>query len=181
MLTPPAPPLDGTTGTCSYTRYGPGWHLFQYQHPGRSGSVPIAPSTLPRQYLTSHLENTPVGIALKAQELAEMVYEAAIQTEQKDRFRRALPPSGHTIDPTACQISAKRAKEIGGKYALCVQLGENLIPSSDLFATLNEANAAWKERGNRSLRVACACRWSRRWELPRFNALYAEIDVQIDP
>jgi len=124
--------------------------------------------------VTSFLENTTVAIALKAQELADKAYEAGIRAEQKDWFRRAVAPPGQRVDPAQCQMSVKRAKEIGGKYALCVRLGEKQIPSRDLFETIEGANTAWRERADRSLTVGCACRYSRRWEMPRFNPLYAE-------
>lgn len=170
---------DGATGSCRYTRCGPNWHQFHYQHEGREGTAPIVPASLPVHHFTSRMENTVDAIAAKAKELAEEVYRSAIRAEWKDYFRRSLPPNHRTVDSAACHMTAKRAKEIGGKYALCLRLGEKLVPSSEPFETIEEANAQWKERRDPRFFVACACRWARRWEVPKYNPLYADMDSQL--
>ena len=171
---------DGVNGTCRYTRCGPNWHQFHYQHEGRKGIAPTPSSSLPMHHFTSRMENTVEAIAAKAQELAEEVYRSAIHAEWKDYFRRALPPNHRSVDSVACQMTTKRAKEISGKYALCLRLGAKLVPSSEPFETIEEANAAWKVRSDPRFLVACACRWSRRWELPRFNPLYSIVNAEVD-
>lgn len=169
---------DGATGTCQYTRGGPAWHVFRFRHPGRGEQTirPMEVRHLPVQYITDRMENTPTTIALKAQELADAAYTAAIRAELRDHFRRVMPPQGHKPNPDAAQFSTKRAKEIAGRYALCARLGTNLLPlTGDLFDDIEKANGAWTERGDPKLLVACACRWSRRWELPGFNTIYADL------
>ena len=129
---------------------------------------------LPTQRFGERMSNTPEAIETKAREIAPSAFADAIRHEQQDRFRRATPPHGKKPDAAAFQFSAKRAKEIGGKYTLCYRLGATLLPNGPLFDSLAEANAAWEAQGDQQLRVACACRWTRRWELPRFNPLYGE-------
>ena len=173
---------DGVTGECRYVRGGPAWHIFGFKHPGRGeGSVrPMHRRDLPTQHLNVAMANTPTAIVLKAQELADTAYDAAIRREAREYFRRVTQPAGYD-DREWCApsiITCKRAKEIAGKFAVCLRLGDKLIPAGDaLFDTIEEANAAWKESADKQERfVACACRWSRRWEMPRFNALYRELD-----
>lgn len=179
---------DGAAGVCRYVRIGPEWHLFHYRHQGKVADeneccqpAPAADSTafrsgvpLPTQYIAQRMGNTRDAIAAVAKEQATSAFRDAVLHEQKDRFRRATPPGGSKIDPAAYQFSAKRAKEVGGHYALCRLLEKRLLPDGPLFAALEDANAAWRERDDQRLFVACACRWTRRWELPRFNPLYRE-------
>ena len=171
---------DGTEGTCRYVRIAPDFHHFQYRHHGTAdGEKPPAErfltgTPLPTRRLGERFANTPEAIAERAQALAASAFSAAIHHEQQDRFRRATPPYGQKPDAKDYQFSAKRAKEIGGRYALCHRLGEKLLPDGPLFDTLEEANAAWEARGDHDLGIACACRWKRRWEIPRFNPLYRE-------
>ena len=173
---------DGSTGTCRYTRGGPAWHIFRFGHPGRDAQSirPMERQELPAQHFTSRMENTPTAIALKAQEMASTVYEAAIKRERQDHFCRVMPPGGCKPDPARAQFSVKRAKEIAGRYTICVKLGENLMPIVGfLLDTLEEANAIWHENGGgEDVFVACACRWSRRWEMPRFNPLYGNVEKE---
>ena len=173
---------DGTTGTCHYVRGAPAWHIFRFRHPGRgeNSTRPMHRRDLPVQHINVGLENTPTTIALKAQELAGVAYDAAIRQEAREYFRRVTKPAGYE-DYDWCApsiISCKRAKEIGGKFAVCIRIGNKLIPAGDtFFNTIEEANAAWRKSEARQERfVACACRWGRRWELPRFNPLYGELD-----
>lgn len=167
---------DGSTGTCRYTRGGPAWHIFRFSHPGRdAGSIrPMTRQELPAQHFTSRMENSPTAIALKAQEMASGAYDTAIRRERQEHFCRVMPPVGSKPDPFKAQFSVKRAKEIAGRYTICVKLGENLLPTVGfLLDTLDEANAIWRENGGgEDVVLACACRWSRRWEMPRFNPLY---------
>ena len=131
---------------------------------------------LPTQRYGQRFANTPDAITEKARELAASAFAEAIRQEQQNRFRRATPPGETKPDAALFQFSAKRAKQIGGKYSLCRRLGKRLLPDGSLLDTLDEANAAWKERGDLALLVACACRWSRRWETPRFNSLHVDLD-----
>lgn len=169
---------DGTTGSCCYTRGGPAWHVFRVEHPGRSKeSIRLmGRCALPAQHVTERMENTPTAIALKAQELADTAYNAAILTEQQNHFRRVMPPYGQKPASALPQFSVKRAKEIAGRYALCIRLGSNFLPvTGEMFDSMEKANVAWQEHSYHDLIVACACRWSRRWELPMFNPCYKEI------
>ncbi len=174
---------DGTTGTCRYTRGGPAWHIFRFGHPGRGeDSVrPMHKRDLPAQHINGSLDNTPTAISLKALELAGVAYNAAIRQEAREYFRRVTMPTGYDDHEERAPsiVSCKRAKQIAGKFALCIRVGDKLIPAGDaLFNTVEEANTAWRDSGDRQERsVACACRWSRCWELPRFNLLYGELDL----
>lgn len=180
---------DGANGICRYVRIGPEWHFFHYRHQGSTEAADkdsgddaitepcidnrfLTGSPLPTQRVFERMANTPEAIETKSRELAGAAFADAVTHEQKDRFRRATPPGGNKPDSALFQFSAKRAKEIGGRYALCQRVGKRLLPYSALFATLAEANAAWEARGNSCLTVACACRWTRQWETPRFNPLY---------
>jgi hypothetical protein len=162
---------DSTTGTCHYARGGPKWHLFRFRHSALKGTTDDV--LLPVQYVTETLGNTPAAIEEKAKALAETAFAAAIRWEWDHHFRRATPPGGSVVAPAAFQMSAKRAKEIAGQYALCTRLGKRLLCVKGLFPTLETANTAWRTGQDYSLVVACACRWSRRWEMPRFNPLNA--------
>lgn len=163
---------DGTNGTFAYERLGPACHRYEYRYneSGHKGGI-----LLPRQYLTRPLGNTPANIEEAGRKFAEKAFAEAIERERREYFRRATPPSGERLDPAAFQFSAKRAQEIGGTYALCLRLGAKLLPVGEKrFPTLAEANTAWQERPEAErtkLVVGCACRWSRRWEKPRFNTL----------
>lgn len=176
---------DGAKGTCLYRRDGPRWHLFQYRHLSHSEEAQpqeeLSPTqrllpgvALPPQRFDQRLGNGLVDIEEKARELATSAFGAAIRQEWLDRFRRATPPFGQKPDSASFQLSVKRAREIGGKYALCHRLGSKLLPASPLFDCLDEVNAAYEAANNPQLAVACACRWTRRWEIPRFNPLYGE-------
>src|SRR5262249_53734039 len=109
---------DGTLGTCRYTRGGPAWHLFQYEHTGIDGRT----THLPVQYGTERMGNTLPVIEEIAHERAETAFTAAIAREQKEHFQRATPPAGWEED--ACPNGAAAASaddEPGAKpgRALC--------------------------------------------------------------
>ena len=71
-------------------------------------------------------------------------------------------------NPAKFRMTAGKAKELGGRYALARQIGRRLLRVSDTFATLGEVNAAWLEKGNPALFVACCNRLDRCWEIPRY-------------
>jgi|GEM_PF-2555979 hypothetical protein len=153
---------DGNEGSCQYTRYGPAWHLFEYAHPA---------GPLPRQYSTERIANEAEAVEAKGKELAPKAFSEAIELERRDRFARATWPYGQKPDPSLYVLSPKDAKALGGKYALCLPLPSGkLVRSSAVFATLDEANHAFSEVGDRRLIVACCCRLNRRWERPRLGA-----------
>ncbi|WP_395137604.1 hypothetical protein [Armatimonas sp.] len=72
--------------------------------------------------------------------------------------------------------SSPASEPLAGKYALGYRLQPSgkLLPSGGTFETLEEANAAWHDKGDSSLFIALAVRWRRRWVLPCFNPLYVE-------
>ncbi len=190
---------DGTSGLCKYTRGGPTWHVFRFEQEGDGfkAVVPFAlatrPSYLPTRNCTERMANTTVSIEAKAAELAQVAFAEAIALEYKDRFKRAIAPHGYNRyrlngaaqQAASPQMSVKRAKEVAGKYALCLRIGSQtdnyrLIPCTgvnnrDVFDTIEEANEAWKNHEHRARRfVACLCRFSRQWELPVYNSLHAD-------
>lgn len=166
---------DGAQGRCQYRRDGPIWHTFEFGYGDDPRGIGVR-YRLPRQHYSDRLGNTPADIEAKGNELAVAAFAAAVKREQDERFRRAASPYGKAFDPTLCQFSVKRAKQIGGKYALCVRVCNRLVPSgSCLLDTLEEANDAWLRQPQPEttpLVIPCACRFSRRWEVPRFNRLY---------
>lgn len=159
---------DGQIGTCAYERLGPVCHRFRYRcHDG---------DAMPRQYFLRPLQNTMDAIAAKGQELADSCYREAIERERREYFCRASEPSDGSRKkrPERYQMRSDRAKELAGRYALCRRLGDSLLPVSESFAELEAVNAAWRERGDQSLVVACCCRLDRCWELLKYNPLVAE-------
>lgn len=162
---------DGKTGDCRYERLGPRWHLFHFSY--EEAGVP-----LPQQAWAYPLDNTPAYIEAKARELAASAYQAAIVHERQEYFQRASEPSNGSRkkNPALYRLTAGKAKEWAGKYALCQRSGTTLLATGWIYDTLDEANAAWKEKHDTSFVVGCCCRLNRAWELPRFNPLYALFD-----
>lgn len=161
---------DGTTGTCRYQRLAPAWHVFRYEHTGADGTTRF----LPRRTLAQGMENTVPAIEAAAQQHAAKAFAEAIEQERTLYFQRAMAPS--KAKPERPQMKAKRAKDLAGRYALCQPVGEMLLPVTSPVASLEEANAAWIAEDNHQLVVACCCRWSRRWERPRYNPFHAHPD-----
>lgn len=161
---------DGIQGACHYLRCGPAWHQFRYEHVSPDGAF----RSLPTQWETRRLENSIAVIEETAIRLATLAFEDAILRERKDYFQRAIAPS--KMGCSRPQMKAKRAKELAGRYALCQPVGTLLIPVAATFLTLEEAITAWQGQSNHALVIACCCRWSRRWERPRFNPLHAYPD-----
>ena len=160
---------DGTEGTCHYTRQGPKWHIWRFDHGG---------CQLPYAYHMEELGRDAASIQAMAQEKAIVAFGYAIQQEQKDARRMQPPWTGYgkrKADPKTFQFSHERAIALAGKYALCLKLcpSGKLLAVSSTLETLDEANAAWRERGDTDLIVALAVRWSRRWTIPHFNPLYS--------
>jgi hypothetical protein len=155
---------DITEGTFSYERLAPTVHRFDYRYGDGQ--------RMPRQNLYEPLTNDPRSIERKAQELAEKGYRAAIEQERRDYFCRASESPGRKRKRVGFQFRADRAKEIAGKYALCVKVGERLIPVSDLFGDIDSAHEAWKEQ--RHLVIGCANRLDRVWEEPKYNPAHAD-------
>jgi hypothetical protein len=171
---------DGREGTCSYTRGGPTWHIFRFTYQDHIGST-----SLPMRYCLDRLENSQKAIEEKAKELAAASFADAVSRERRDYFCRATECGGRKARPERFQMSAKRAKRIAGKYALCLSIGGKLLAVSLLFDSLEAANTAWLEKkeeiGDKRLMVACGNRLDRCWELPRFSPLYKEYDPRIFP
>lgn len=160
---------DGREGECRYERGGAQWHVF---HCGYDNQP------LPRQIWMQSLRNDVASIESKAQEMAEAAYREAIVRERQDYFARASEPSdgSRKRNPALYRLSAGRAKEWAGKYALCQTIGQTLSSSGPVFETLDAANAAWQKQGDTALVVGCCNRLDRCWQLPRFNPLYAAFD-----
>ena len=171
---------DSVAGSCAYTRYGPAWHQFQFQHGG--DSTGFAPVALPRFYWNRTLGNTQEAVAAKATELTVEVYALAALREQKEYFARASENAARKKRPGCVQMSTARAKQLAGKYAVCYQLGDRFLPVQHTYAHLKDANYDWEQRGNNTaLFVACCNRLDRCWELPYFNPLYATFDPRPKP
>jgi hypothetical protein len=159
---------DGTTGSCSYERLGPAYHRFDFRY--------FDGKRLPRQYWTLPLMNCQETIEEAGRARAEDAFKEAIEVERKDYFARATEPTdgSRKANPKKFRLSAKQAKEMGGKYALCIFVGSTLLPVTRRFDTLQEANARWIEKGNPALFVACCNRLDRCWGIPRYSPLYKE-------
>jgi len=181
---------DAQHGTCEYERLGPAWHRFRFTYGTQPADIAHAATNdrLPVQNSLERLTGGIMEVEIRGQELAARSYEAAIEQERRDRFARASAPfwawspspkGGVQLRNNAPpQLSVRRAKTLGGRYALCLTLsGGALLPAQNVtYATLAEANAAWRDKKDHHQVVACCCRWNRRWELPRFNPLYKEHD-----
>jgi hypothetical protein len=155
---------DNSEGTFSYERLAPACHRFDYRY--------SEGERMPRQYLYEPLTNDPRSIERKAQELAEKAYRSAIEQERKDYFCRASESAGRKRKRIGFQFRADRAREIAGKYALCIKVGKRLIPVSALFNDIYVAQEAWKEQ--RHLVIGCANRLDRIWEEPKYNPAHAD-------
>lgn len=134
---------------------------------------------LPLAYHMDTLGRDATSIEAMCQEKATVAFGYAIWQEQKDAKRVQPPWTGYgkrKADPNTFQLSPERAVALAGKYALCLKLcpSGRLIAVSGTFETLDEANEAWRERGDSDLIVAIAVRWARRWTAPRFNTLNIE-------
>lgn len=161
---------DGSEGSCHYTRQGSQWHIFRFRHD--CGELPLA-------YHSEALGRDAASIEAMCQAKAAVAFGYGVAQEQKEAKRAQPPWTGYgkrKADPKTYQLSHERAIALGGKYALCLKLcpSGKLLAVSGTFATLDEANTAWHERGDTDLIVSLAVRWARRWTIPRFNPLYAE-------
>ena len=164
---------DGTCGTCHYQRQGPRWHILTFRYRWNDHEALLA-----RLYHNKPLEQNVVAIEQLIQEKAADAYQQAMRHELKDRFLRATPPRGQTAGPP-WPMSARRARELAGRYAVCYRLPvtpPRLLALHGPFETIEEANGVWRDKGDMKCVVACACRWSRRCELPHYNPLYAQHD-----
>jgi hypothetical protein len=161
---------DGTEGVCRYTRGGPTWHLFLFEHTGRDGKTTF----LPRQTTTFRLENRVAVIEEKARDLAGHAFAAACRQERELFQRASLGLGSKPVGRPQMKVS--RAKELAGKYALCQAVGHMLIPVTAPFESLEEANAAWEQGSDHHLVVACCFRRDRVWKRLRYNPLHARPD-----
>ena len=164
---------DGTSGTCYYTRHSPRVHTFRYEWgepKPRSGYR----ERLPHATILEELPKDAASIEAMAIEKAAVAFGYAVEQEQKNARRSQPPWTGYgarKADPKLATLSRERAMAVAGKYALCARLQPSgkLLAVSTTLETLDEANAAFRERGNPALVVALACRWARRWMAVRFN------------
>lgn len=162
---------DATSGTCRYTRGGPAWHIFRFEHTGRDEKT----TSLPVMHETQRIGNTLALIEEHAQTLSAKAFTEAIAREQRDYFRRALPPPLYKVAPGEhAQMKVKESKLVAGQYALCIRVGRSLLPTGTTWSTLPEAVTAWKKLDDVPCAIGCCCRWKRRWEEPRFNPLHAD-------
>jgi hypothetical protein len=161
---------DGKSGMCRYERGGPRWHLFHYTY--ADGAA------MPRQSCAERLGNEACSIEHKGVELASLCYQEAIQVERDHYFRRASEPSDGSRKkrPERYRMKADKAKELAGKYALCARSLNVLLVVSAPFENIEEANAAWREKAEPRLLVACCNRLDRCWDVPKYNTLYATWD-----
>jgi len=159
---------DGSTGHATYERLAPFAHRFRF--------FDCDKRELPRQYWNKGLVGGQCAHAVEGlgQDLVTTVFEEAIERERREFFCRVShPTNGRLIEPKRYQLRAGRARKYAGKYALCVQIGQKLVPCSRLFDTLAAANTAWLESPKDDVYVACCSLLDRRWMLPRYNPLYA--------
>lgn len=158
---------DGTPGTCRYTRFGPAYHGLDYDYgsgPGRR---------LAHLYSCQRWDNDAAFIEAKCREMAEQAFWRAVEQERKDFFARATLPewTRRTVSPTGFQMCLRRARALGGRYALCVRVGTRFVPADGpVYDTLKDACEAWR-KGDRNLCVCCCSRLDRNWQLPALNPL----------
>ena len=159
---------DGTAGICQYERMGPAYHSFTFQRGEKK-------RPLSHLWSLDRIANTPAAIGAKCSELAESAFWRAVEYERRDWFARATIGTGssRTVDHRTYRMDLRRAKAIGGKYALCVAVGIGLVPYSAIQDTLKEACQAWKD-GKQHLVVACCSRLDRNWQLCELNPLTKE-------
>ena len=162
---------DATEGTCSYERLGPAYHRFEYRY--RDGAH------LSRTYRTLPLGNTPPEIAEAGKASAEKAFFEAVEHERKDYFARVTEPTDGSRKKKLLgrAMEAFQAKRYGGRYAVCLMLPESgrAIRVTQDVATIREANALWVARGRIPSYAACCCnRMDRRWEMPKYNPMYAD-------
>ncbi len=168
---------DGSSGTCYYIRHSPKCHTFRYEwgEPSENGYR----ESLPHVSFLEALGRDAGSVEGKIHELAPSAFSSAISKEQQDA-RRVQPPymsyGLRKVDSKLSTLSRERAIALAGKYALCARLQPSgkLLAVSTTFETLDEANAAFRERGNTELVIALACRWARCWMAVRFNPLHGE-------
>lgn len=161
---------DRQTGTCRYERGGPRWHLFHFTyHDG---------AAMPRQCCSTALANDLASIEEKGNEFAAACYLEAIRVERDDTFRRASEPSdgSRKKHPERYRMKAAKAKELAGKYALGTRSLNVLLVVGSHYDDIEAANAAWREKADARLVVACCNRLDRCWDLPKYNTLYADFD-----
>ena len=156
---------DGEGGTCHYDRLGPAYHSFTFTRGEQK-------RPLSHLWSIERIANTEEAITTKCQDLAESAFWRAVEQERRDWFSRATLKAGslRTVDPRTFRMSTFRARAMGGKYSLCVQIGTALVPASPTYDTLKEACHAW-ENNHRHLVVGCCSRLDRNWQLPRLNPL----------
>lgn len=160
---------DGDSGFCHYERKAPALHRLRFTDSDGKALASL--------WHTQALAPGVIGIEDTAAKLTTTAFADAIERERKEYFARASEGPERVKHPDRFQMTAARAKEIGGHYALCIPIGdkgERLLPLTSTFDTLEAANAAWRERGDVLLVVACGNRLDRCWERPRYNPLYAE-------
>lgn len=163
------PLLDGSEGTFQYERLGPACHRFDYRH--GNGSL------LSRQYVTKPLRNSVADIEAKARDLAPAAFMEAMEHERKNWFARVTEPTdgSRRKDTSRYCLDAAKAKEYGGKYALCLPLGNGrLLRISPVTEKFEEIAGMWRTRTNSQFVAACCNRLDRRWETLRLNPLHAE-------
>lgn len=160
---------DGTEGTFRYERLGPACHRFDFRH--------CNGSPLSRQYLTKPLGNSTPDIEAKARDLASAAFMEAMENERRDYFARVTEPTdgSRRKDTSRYCLDAAKAKEYGGKYSLCMPLGNGrLIRVSSVVDTFEKITGMWRTRKNTHFVIACCNRLDRRWETLRLNPLHAE-------
>ena len=160
---------DGLSGFCRYERQAPTFHRFRFTD--KRGQV------VATIWHSERLPSAVEAIEKKAAESLSAAFAEIIERERKEYFARASEYPGRNKRPERFQMSTERAKEVGGKYAICVPMGETgerLIPVTETFETLEAANQAWREKGDARLVVACGNRLDRCWEKPKRNTLYKE-------
>ena len=159
---------DGTAGICQYERMGPAYHSFTFQRGQKN-------RPLSHLWSLDRIANTPEAIGAKCSELSETAFWRAVEYERRDWFARATIGAGsnRTVNYHTYRMDLRRAKAIGGKYALCVAVGTGLVPYSGILDTMKEACQAWKD-GKQHLVVACCSRLDRNWQLCELNPLTKE-------
>lgn len=164
--------VDRQRGSCRYERCGARYHRYHYTY--------VDGVRMPVQRHFERLAGYLPDIEIKGQELAGACYREAIVEERKDYFQRASEPSDKSRKrrPEKFALKPAQAKEWAGRYAVGRFLNGLFSVESVLYDALDKANGEWRKRSDSRLVVACCNRLDRCWEVPKFNPLYADVEMR---
>ena len=145
---------DGTEGVCSFEALGHTMYRFSYS---------LGDRLLASQYYYKAIEDTVEAVDAVGQELAESAFLAAVDGERQG-FKAVKETPTRKKSGLPAMFTAKKAKELGGKYFLCQPVGRNLVPVSHPIEDMLAAVEMWRKQPH--LIIGCCDRLNRRFEQP---------------